>query len=381
MNQHLRLFFVCLLILGTFRLLQLVIQIEAPPDLEQFAISPITHRTPHEEGPPQEDKVIHDASISHYASSDEIMRATLTKKTTKTTTLALLYPPGMIGGYRNQVMRFVAFVRHAVQNHIPQLLLPSIYFSTTYYERNIRVKLFYPIAMEDVFDVDHWNTFPDELLPRLVRSIPDGDCWTNRDDQLRLELYSNQSSDDDDDDFFDATIEQFSDALDEQSSSEDTPQMVLDLANRSLFVTPLANLSMAIFTGRAILTGPFDVGLTPKMLNCSHPLVYGGGGGAGVLWDDYVHKMKNDVNSTVVQSVLQALRPAKRWRDIAEECLDKHGDATAKTETKSNHNDKAPYFALHTRVELEMMVHRCSHRKGMEMNLSKSSFFFIVLLR
>jgi hypothetical protein len=370
MNQHLRLFFVCLLILGTFRLLQLVIQIEAPPDLEQFAISPITHRTPHEEEAPQEDKVMHDSSTRHHASAYSIIGANLTKKTTKMTTLALLYPPGMIGGYRNQVMRFVAFVRHAVQNHIPQLLLPSIYFSTTY-ENDTLDRIFYPIAMEDVFDVEHWNTFTDELLPRLVRSIPDGDCWTNRDDQQRLHLYSNQIYDGD---FLNATIEQYSKALDVQPRIEDTPQMVLDLANRSLFVTPLANLSLAITTGRAIMKRPRRVGLTAEMLNCSHPLVYGGGnGGAGVLWNDYVYGMKNEVNSTVVQSVLQALRPAKRWRDIAEDCLDKHGDATA--QTKNNHNNKAPYFALHTRVELEMMNHVCSGRIGMEMNLSKSSIF------
>jgi hypothetical protein len=292
--------------------------------------------------------VIHDAKTSHhaYASSDTIIRTNLTK----TTTLALLYPPGMIGGYRNQVMRFVALVRHAVQNHIPQLLLPSIYFTTTY-ERDTRDRIFYPIAMEDVFDVEHWNTFTDELLPRLVRSIPDGDCWTNRDDQQRLHLYSNQIYDGD---FFNATIEQYSKALDVQPRIEDTPQMVLDLANRSLFVTPLANLSLAITTGRAIMKRPRRVGLTAEMLNCSHPLVYGG-------------------NSTVVQSVLQALRPAKRWRDIAEDCLDKHGDATA--QTKNNHNNKAPYFALHTRVEFEMMNHVCSGRIGMEMNLSKSSIF------
>jgi hypothetical protein len=151
------------------------------------------------------------------------------------------------------------------------------------------------------------------------------------------------------------------------------------LAYRSIFVTPLANLSLAITTGRAILKRPRKVGLTPKMLNCSHPLVYGGGkGGSGVLWNDYVNEMKNEVNSTVVQSVLQALRPAKRWRDIAEECLDKHGDAKAKT--KNNHNNKAPYFALHTRVELEMMNHPCSHRIGMEMNLSKSSIFNYALI-
>jgi hypothetical protein len=380
-KKFLRLVFVCLLILGTFRIfspLLLVVQTQIQQPPEQFAtsVSPITitHPTPtHEEEAfllvdPHKDKVIHDASTSHHTSSDTIIRANLTK----TTTLALLYPPGMIGGYRNQVMRFVAFVRHAVKNHIPQLLLPSIYFTTTY-ERDTRDRIFYPIAMEDVFDVDYWNSFPDELLPRLVRSIPDGDCWTNRDDQQRL--YSNQSRDD----FFNATIQQFSKALDVQPRIEDTPQMVLDLANRSIFVTPLANLSLAITTGRAIMKRPRKLGLTPKMLNCSHPLVYGGGqGGAGLLWNDYVYDMKKDVNSTVAQSVLQALRPAKRWRDIAEECLDKHGDANAKT--KNNHNNKAPYFALHTRVELEMMNHPCSRKRGMEMNLGKSSIFNYALI-
>ena len=40
--------------------------------------------------------------------------------------LALVYPPGLIGGYRNQVIRILAFCIHAMKNNINKLLLPLV---------------------------------------------------------------------------------------------------------------------------------------------------------------------------------------------------------------------------------------------------------------
>jgi hypothetical protein len=137
-------------------------------------------------------------------------------------TLALLYPPGLLGGYRNQAMRFVAFCRHAIDQNISQLLLPSLLWSTRYPQRSDRGGLatapFWPVPFEALFDVDHWNshhrrqrqrerdrqrllevgkqinttiTMSEEdsiiTLPLLVPTIQDSDCWKERGSEDRNE--------------------------------------------------------------------------------------------------------------------------------------------------------------------------------------------------
>ena len=102
--------------------------------------------------------------------------------TTTTKTFALLYPTGLIGGYRNQVMRFIAFCKHTMgtvrrggdlysnsnntDHRRPHLLLPSLVFSTRYYSSSSKSRsgksmnnFFWPVLMEDLFDVDYWNQF------------------------------------------------------------------------------------------------------------------------------------------------------------------------------------------------------------------------------
>mmetsp|Transcript_13219 Transcript_13219/g.31688 ORF Transcript_13219/g.31688 Transcript_13219/m.31688 type:complete len:647 (+) Transcript_13219:72-2012(+) len=236
---------------------------------------------------------------------------------TRVETLALLYPPGLIGGYRNQVMRFTAFVRHAIQEQIPQMLLPSIYFSTTY-EKDTTQRIFYPIRMKDVFDVDHWNEYASHSeLPSLVESIDgDADCWTNDPaDMVAEEEYTNET--------FVSTIKKYSKALDPASPSDKTPPLVLELTKRAEFLVPLKKVSLAIASGQAILKRPRQVNVIPLDLKCQHPKVYGGGkGGAGILWNDFLYKIRKEVNSsTVIHSVSQALTPAKQWRDVAHECI------------------------------------------------------------
>lgn len=71
------------------------------------------------------------------------------------------------GGFRNQVMRLTAFVMHAVENDMAQILLPSIVF------RDCTTNSSLPgVPFEELFDVDHWNSFhPD--LPLLVPRDPE----------------------------------------------------------------------------------------------------------------------------------------------------------------------------------------------------------------
>ena len=50
------------------------------------------------------------------------------KKTTKNA-LALLYPPGLSGGYRNQVMRLIGFLHYAKVHDVEEILLPTMLWS------------------------------------------------------------------------------------------------------------------------------------------------------------------------------------------------------------------------------------------------------------
>ncbi|CAJ1970165.1 unnamed protein product [Cylindrotheca closterium] len=308
---------------------------------------------------------VDDSSLSVIANQHPIPSNTRKAHDTasRIETLALLYPPGLIGGYRNQVMRFTSFVRHAIQEQIPQMLLPSIYFSTTY-EKDTTERIFYPIRMKDVFDVEYWNEHASHnKLPLLVESISDddnADCWSTSHDPS----YSDNNST-----TFASTIQEYSKALDPTSPSDRTPPMVLELAKRGEFLKPLRKLSLAITSGRAILKRPRKVGVIPLDLHCQHPKVYGGGkGGGGILWNDFLYKIRKEVNSTVVHSVSQALIPANQWRDVAHQCI-RQGKEGHRQQSLNDAESREPYFALHTRVELEMMRHMCG--KHMEMNLTK----------
>jgi len=99
---------------------------------------------------------------------------TTTQNNTLPTTLALLYPQGLVGGYRNQFLRFSAFVAHAHLVNATQLLLPTILWGTQYNDTE-DPRAFLPLLMQDLFDVQFWNSH--HQLPRLVHTIQKPDCW------------------------------------------------------------------------------------------------------------------------------------------------------------------------------------------------------------
>jgi hypothetical protein len=74
--------------------------------------------------------------------------------------------PHFLGGFRNQAMRFVAFVSYAVQNNISQILLPSLRWGDVHNKGK-------SILHEHLFDVAFWNANAEELgIPLLVRYDP-----------------------------------------------------------------------------------------------------------------------------------------------------------------------------------------------------------------
>jgi hypothetical protein len=265
------------------------------------------------------------------------------------TTLALLYPLGMIGGYRNQVIRFISFVRYARHNNISQMLLPSIIWSTTHVEAHDR-KRFFPVPMEMLFDVDRWNSFNKEL-PILVDNIEESDCWGRHDPkEYRLP---------------DRTDTKYISPL---------SQKVLD---EYALLTPVVSYSRTLLTGELQIR-PRQFNLYPMIQNCTHPVVYGGGKGGGHLWNDYVSMPKIGIrnrvtpeateNSRVISLINQALTPNRQWRDVAHQCVLQHQPLKSSA-AKAGQIKVSNYVALHARIETDMMAHKCG--RFMQKNLTK----------
>jgi hypothetical protein len=351
------------------------------------------------------------------AATRQIQKRQTTRRT-KTKTLALLYPPGMIGGYRNQVLRFISFCRYAQQHNISQLLLPSILWSTQYKAQFFVVddnlpphnyNEFFPIPMEWVFDVIHWNTFSNHL-PRLVPSMEDDDdndendidkqrdqdeaesCWKPVDQtKLQEDYYYRLVS---------TPTTKSTTAMTKISNSTST-SFVSPLAKILLetipFLTPLINITRAVLTGQLRLN-PRKIDFLPNVQHCQHPYVYGGGTGAGRLWNDYLAAPKELPGVVVVEEtntydnknnnenrkqakemtdlmawISRALQPAPKWQIVANTCvetllLQQDNNQFDIPQDATNHQQHA-YIALHARVEMDMMIHKCGRQ--MEKNLTK----------
>jgi hypothetical protein len=297
-------------------------------------------------------------------------------------TLALLYPPGLLGGYRNQVLRFIAFVVHAKENNISQLLLPSLLWSTQIYDPGISSNRsefvesdmhWFPIPFSWVFDVDYWNNYSNRL-PILVdysQLLPfRTDCWLRPSEVDSLVHLSNET----------ASIllnprtnshvyhYNFSSPLSLSAAGSRRSLIVNHLQRAALLqgmIRPIAmDVSIPLISGDRV-DNPRSTDFSPFTKNCTNPFVYGGGTKAGILWNDYLSYKKRspsgsepwNVSSAATDAWLyRALRPAKVWRNVAEECVARH----ART---------GMYIALHARLELEMMGHPCG--AGMEKNFSR----------
>ena len=237
--------------------------------------------------------------------------------------LALIYPPGLMGGYRNQVIRIVAFCVYAMKHNIETLLLPSILWTT-----QIDVdgeETWVPIPHDLLFDVDYWNE--QHTLPTLLEYDPTNkisyDCWSFVDPNLVNASQYNLLT-----------------------------QQVLQRG----FLTPIANLSVQ-FATRQVVTNLRKIDVLPQVEHCTSPIPYGAGTGAGRLWNDYMTlQTKQSVPFHADAKVLNALRPKQAWRDLAMSCVYQHAPT------------KSDYMALHARIELEMMDHACG--RTMERNLT-----------
>lgn len=351
----------------------------------------------------------------------------------KNTTLALLYPPGLLGGYRNQVIRFISLCVHAAEQNLTQLLLPSLLWSTqvqvpqeaqiiqrkapgshpgsgwnttsTKTDGNSSSSSkavlgpWQPIPMDWIFDIDYWNRYATASstnskkndvdysqqqgrLPTLVRlrDLHGSDCWEPFPDFIQDGNYSSVND----------PLSSLQRAVWQQGT-----------------LGPLSNLTQQLVAGQLPKFNPRKNDLLPDVQHCQNPVVYGGGRSFGRLWNDAIkHRKKKmgqnqptkgegrSASSSSSRSnipfqqdvhVLRALRPAPAWREVGQQCVQQHvgvhanaDDATSisaqrrqqDTSTETT-TTKRPYkyVALHARIELDMMAHTCG--KDMERNLTK----------
>ncbi|GAX11940.1 hypothetical protein FisN_8Lh026 [Fistulifera solaris] len=234
-------------------------------------------------------------------------------------TLALLSPPGLLGGYRNQVLRWIAFVLYAKQHHLEQIYLPSILWSTQIVTLTNESK-WYPIPMEWIFDVPYWNQFHPQLPLLIWEPLHNSDCWEFPRTTANTTLHPLQ-------------------------------QATLDRG----YLHPLRNITLQLKE-----FNPRKQDFLPLVQHCQHPVVYGGGTQAGRLWNDYLEyftKKKITHRKEILQVdewVYRALRPAPQWRAVAQQCVVTH----------------TPHYAvLHARLEMDMMAHVCGI--DMERNLTR----------
>ncbi|KAL7487512.1 hypothetical protein ACHAW6_013109 [Cyclotella cf. meneghiniana] len=253
-------------------------------------------------------------------------------------TLALT-DPHFLGGFRNQHMRFVAFVDYAIKQNISQILLPSVRWGDAYNRGK-------SIPHEYLFDVKYWNErAEDKGLPFLV----------GYDAEVLEGSTQNQPC-------FNTTSGLYH-GLDEKilRHNETNLRKIDTLADirKSEFIH-CHGVPSSVATGKANSTSPM-----------THLVPIGAGKGAGKFWSDYYalqgRRPKSIVDDRVPveQTIFQLLRPS----DVIRSAMERAIIAATTNRTREIKSNKCRLLALHPRVEQEMLTHRCS--KYQEGNLTK----------
>jgi hypothetical protein len=254
-------------------------------------------------------------SVGLSAAENETMRDTM-NSTEKV--LALLTPPGIIGGYRNQFIRFVSLMKYAKMNHIHKLLLPSLLWSTTHRAAHDELH-FYPVPMEFLFDIDHWNSFHDKL-PVMVDTVSgESDCWrplkepTARQEIQRRITEENKKP-------------KRRKKKRKSNSTYIVSPLTVEVIDRSGYLVPVANETFDYLAGKREIK-PRKMNLLPAVEHCQNPQVIGGGKSAGVLWNLWEKMQRARThelavgNEELIEWTHQALRPHQRWRNLAHQCV------------------------------------------------------------
>ncbi len=273
-------------------------------------------------------------------------------------------------------MRFVAFVNYALSHNISQILLPSLRWGDTYTHMST--------LHENLFDVEFWNAHAySKGLPRLVRynlSILEGV------EQLRIETPPcwNASSG-----LYNGLDEKFLRDPKTNLRRIDTLGFVGSPEHGELFSHCKGILPDAL---------DFDMNMINNTTTrkYTHLIPFGGGNGAGHLWNQYYQmqstrksssdtiKRGNDTvelypeHVSVEKAIFQLLQPSQVLRNAIESAMIVSSEKSRRNSTMrhsnnhlevtANHNNPR-VLALHPRIEQDMLEHRCA--RFMENNLTR----------
>ena len=311
-------------------------------------------------------------------------------------TLSLLYPAGLMGGFRNQAMRFIGLLKHAMDNDYDNILLPTTIWSSRYRES----RKFWPVPFDELFDVDHWNTFfqpakfknpqnqhfsfpilsyqPEEEIPNKVL------CWqskSSRSQQPSIKALANHNKTKSDLPLLTRRILFGPEGEnDETAKTKEFLETKSDSRRTNFWLDPVKYETIEFLTGDKMRKTQHRVDASEKVRNCTHPHVFGGK--TAVLWNSYLQIAKTNQHGKVpnmpqyqklIETVDEALVPAKPWRILADRCVEHHlglGWDDFRQEEEDPHaiGHDHGYIALHARVEPEMLSHKCG--KDMNRNLA-----------
>ena len=295
--------------------------------------------------------------------------------------------PHFSGGFRNQHMRFVAFVNYAVKNNISQILLPSLRWGDAHNQGK-------SMLHEHLFDVQFWNKRANAKgLPRLVKydsSVLEGvdasslgfnipPCWN-----VTSGLYNE---------------------LDEgllrgpgtNLHKIDTSAMIGSSDYGGIFSHckgRLPGVSSDDANGKSN-TAAYSSNSNTTTRQYTHLIPHGGGNAAGKLWWEYM-QLQNERQKTsatvrignntvtvypehaaVEKAMYQLLQPSDTIRLAMENAIHSsmrqalhetsHLANSSTIHKGTNHGDPS-LLALHPRIEKDMLIHRCS--RFMERNLT-----------
>lgn len=320
----------------------------------------------------------------------------------KPQTTLVHFDPYFMGGFRNQHMRFVAFVAAAVSyGNLSQILLPSLRWSDHYNKSK-------SIAHELLFDVDYWNSRAESVgLPLLVDYDPNV-----LEGIIEIENIGGRSRNETEM----AKAKELIPCWNETSSLySGLDEAVLRHPGMNLRRTPtwswigqnepyrhcqgIPENSPSTIKEEATAQAN-NATNTKSIYRFTHLIPHGGlEGGSGRLWWEYDIMQKKRTQASVPtvingeymkihpehhpveRAVYELLRPSKHIRLAYETAihtaLQTNNNASNITHhhhhdrgTTTTTNNEAPrLLALHPRVEQEMLTHRCS--KFMEKNLSR----------
>lgn len=281
------------------------------------------------------------------------------------------YDPHFIGGFRNQHMRFVAFVQAAVQHNITQLLLPSIRWGDA-------TKKGHSVGHEVLFDVSYWNKRAGEFgLPTLVRYEKD---VLEKKRQTRSGSSTAGSNDNEEEVIpcFNVTSSMYSGLNEKKWRSSGIILRKYSIWDYLGEPSEFAHCKYTLDSIHSPNNNTTNNNSNNNEDNC--PMTYlvphGGTKMAGRLWWEYdamqSHRNKPNENGTyphhlpLEKAIYKLLIPSLPIRRAIRESLD---EATAIDGTTTSLN-KRTVVALHPRIEHDMLLHEMCN-KYMPMNLTK----------